>query len=149
MERREVGEYLTGVSGRVGYVVDLADDPFGIDEVADSLREIGEGVIGGPPGIVSIGHRLVGVAQQAEWEVELLGECQIVGWGVEGDAERDAVDVGELLGLITQAPSLSRSTRRVSLGVPPHQHPLSPVVVEGDRFTGLVGRRERGSGGVD
>ena len=140
----EVGQDLGGVAGGVGHLVALHDRPFGIDQVAHPLGEVGELVARVPGGFVGRAHRLVGVAQQSEREVELVAEGLVVGRRVERDAEDVAVQFGEALGLVTQALSLKRSTGCVGLGIPPQQYPVAPLRRQRERLPVVVGDREVG-----
>ena len=126
----------------VGDEVALGDDALGVDQVADALGEVGVGVSGVPERLVGPAHELVGVGQEAEREVELLGERLVVGWCVERNAEDGAVGVGVLLGLITQALSLERSTGGVGLRIPPEQNPPTAFVGETRGDAVLVRHRE-------
>jgi len=67
--------------------VPLLDLALAVDHRADARRallRIGVGAVGGA-------DRPVGVADQREVEVELLGELLVVGGAVEGRAEDDGV----------------------------------------------------------
>jgi hypothetical protein len=114
----------TGVTDRVG----LGDRSLRIDQIADPLGEIAIGLTGITHGAIDRADRFVGVGEQPERKVELVDEGLVVRRGVEGDPEEGAVGIFIRLGLITQALGFKRSTRGVGLGIPPQQHPLTPLV---------------------
>ena len=87
---------------------------------------------------------LVVVGKQTEREVELVVERLVLFRRIEADAEDFAVVLRILLGLITQALALNRSTGRVGLRVPPQQHPAAAQIGERDGAAVLVGNREVG-----
>ena len=126
------------MAGGVGDVVGLGDRSVGSDQVAVPLREVGELVVRIPQDLVGRSGGLVRVGQEAEREVELLGEGLVVGRNVERDAEYGAIGVCILLGLITQALSLKRSTGGVGFGVPPEQYPVAALVRKGGRVAVLI-----------
>ncbi len=104
-------------------LVRLGDDTFGVDQVADSLGEVGERFVGSPLSAVGGANRAVSVGQQRERQISILMECVVVFRAVEGDAEDFGADFEESFGLITQAVCLHCSTGGRRLGVPPQQYP--------------------------
>lgn len=113
----------------VGYVIYLDDDPFGVDQEADSLRKIGELLRRVAENFVAATDALVGIAQKRKRKVARGLERQIVGRGVERNADDRTVGLFKLRSLITQALCLDRSTRGACFGVPPQQRPAASAVV--------------------
>ena len=107
----------------IGNVVRPLNDPIGINQVAISTRKGAVLVAGWPRHQICATDRLIFIAQKLKWKFLGGGECQVRGGGVKRGAKNDRVVIDELLGAVTQAPSLQRSTRRGGLRIPPQQHP--------------------------
>jgi hypothetical protein len=146
LQLAEVREDVTGEGVDVADLVRLADDPVGVDEIREPLGElhlVGAGV----PHLVGHADLLVPVGEQPEREVELLSELPVRFRVVERRAEDDAIQLLELVGLVTQALALDRSARCVGHRVPPEQDPVTPQTRQRDGLTVLVGQFEVRCGG--
>ncbi len=128
----------------VRHLVALHDHSVGIDQVADPLGVVGELVVGIAQNLIGGADRFVGVRKQGKRESVGLGERTIVLGCVEGDPENVTAGLLELRGLITQAPSLKRSTGGRRLRIPPHEHPAPTVVRERHWIAMLVVEGELG-----
>jgi len=125
--------------------VRLADHAVRVDEVRDPLGEV-DLVRSRIARAVFDTDLFVVIRQQTEREVELLAERLVLGGCIEADAEDLAPKRFELLGLVTQALSLNRSTGGISLRIPPQQDPAPALVGEPDGAALLIGHVEVGSG---
>ena len=125
----------------------LLDCSVAIDDHTDALRallRVDIGTVGGSDGPV-------GVADQREREVMLLGELLVVGCGVEGDADDRGV-LPVVVRLQVAEPATFRSSAwRVGLGEEPEHYPFPlevrelhriAVVVAADEIWCLVPRAE-------
>ena len=84
------------------------------------------------------------IGQQREREVELVAERLVLRGRVEADAQDLGAQLGELVGLVTQALALNRSTGSIGLRVPPQQYPAAAPRGQGDRIPVVVGHGEVG-----
>ena len=137
LQRAEVGEDGRRVRVHVADLVGLRDHALGIDEIAQPLGEadlLGARVTG----LVRDADLLAEVGEQPEREVEFVAKCPVGLRCVERDAEDLAVQLGEFVGLVTQALALDRSTRSVGHRVPPEEHPWAAEIGEPDRVAVLV-----------
>jgi hypothetical protein len=81
----------------------------------------------------------IGVAQQREGEVELLGELRVCGDVIETDAEDRGVLRFVLGDEVPEPGTLGRSARCVSLRIKP-EHDLAPAqIVERDLIAAMIG----------
>jgi hypothetical protein len=129
----------------VDLLPDLRDDAVGIDEVRDAF-----GIALGARRRRAVGEAdlAVGVAQQSEREVELLGEVAVLVDGVEADPEDLDVLAREVFGLIAEPATLDRSTRRVGLRVEPEDHVVAAEIGEPDGGAAVIGDLEVGGFGA-
>jgi hypothetical protein len=105
-------------------LVPLLDLAVPVDDHPDPGRTL----LGVDVGAVGGADRPVGVADEREVEVELLGEGLVLGRAVEGRAEDDGV-LAVVVGLqVAEPATLGGSARRVGLGVEPEHDRLAPVV---------------------
>jgi len=86
------------------------------------------------------------VGQQAEREVVVLREGEVVLDRVEGGSEDLYAPVSELLGSVTEPDPFDCSTGGRGLRVPPEHDPASGEVAEPDGLAILVGKLEARSG---
>ena len=120
----------------------LGDLPLFIDHVGDAP---GVDVARGLGGAVGHADAAVGVAEEGEGELELLGEGLVLFLGVEADAEDLGVLGCVLLAEVPEPGTLARSTRGVGLRVEPEDDFLAPEVAELDAIAVVVGDFEIGS----
>ena len=145
LQGAQIAEDLVRERVDVADLVRLADHAVRVDEVRDPLGEV-DLVTSRATCAVLDTDLFVVVREQTEREVELVAEGS-VGFGrVERDPEDLAIERLELLGLITQALSLNRSTGGISLRIPPQQDPTPALVGEPDGAALLIGHVEVGSG---
>ena len=71
------------MGGDVGDLVATVDHPIRIDEVSNALRELRELLVRTARDLVLRADRTIDVAQQTEWEVLRLGECEVFSRRVE------------------------------------------------------------------
>ncbi len=71
------------MGGDVGDLVATVDHPIRIDEVGNALRELRELLVRTARDLVLRADRTIDVAQQTEWEVLRLGECEVFSRRVE------------------------------------------------------------------
>ena len=71
------------MSSRVAHLVGLDDDSFRVDQIADSLGEVCELVVGVSEYLVLGADRLVGIGQQRKGQILGLFEGEIVLRGIE------------------------------------------------------------------
>lgn len=145
LQRAQIAEDLVRERVDVADLVRLADHAVRVDEVRDPLGEV-DLVTPRVACAVLDTDLFVVVREQTEREVELLAERLVVGGCIEADAEDLARQRFELLGLVTQALSLNRSTGGISLRIPPQQDPTPALVGEPDGAALLIGHVEVGSG---
>src|SRR5712691_39686 len=133
------------MGGGVDLRVRLPDLPVRADEVADALRRPRGGVLGR-----AVGHPelAVGVAQQREVELELLGEGGVLLHGVEARAQDLHTLVLVLLDAVAEPATLGRSTGRVRLGIEPEDDVLAAEIGQAARLSGVVLDLEIGSLGA-
>lgn len=139
------------MASRIADLVCLCDHPVGIDQVADALRVVGERVVGVAKDVIERADGLVDVAEQVEWKVVLCAERCVVYGRVERNADDATTCITELLGLITQARALQRSTRGVGFRVPPDEDPVSAFggEIEDGAIVRGHGERRGGNSGVE
>lgn len=130
----------------VAHLVRAPDHALAVDEVRHPHRERRVLVVVCSRDLVGAAHRAVDVGEQAEAELLLEREPAVVLGRVERRAEDDAVRLPEVIGPVTQRPSLDRSAGGRGAWIPPHQHPLAAEGVEGHRLSVLIGQVERGGG---
>ena len=128
--------------GGFDLAVGALDLAVGADEIRHARRRRSARVIGGAVGDADL---LVGVAQEREVEVVLLGELLVRLERVEADAVDLNVVLAELLGSITEPLSFDRSTRGIGHRVEPQQNALAAQVRQLHRLAvvraaGEVGR---------
>ena len=118
----------------------LLDLALAVDHHADARRallRIGVGAVGGA-------DRPVGVADEREVEVELLGELLVVGDAVEGRAEDDGV-LAVIVGFqVAEPATLGCSARSVSFRVEPEHDRLALEVRQLHDVAVVVAPREIG-----
>src|SRR5262245_30923816 len=124
--------------GRPGACVDAGvpflDLPVPVDDHTDALRALLRVDVGAVRGA----DRPVGVADQREGEVVLLGEGLVLGGRVEGDAEDDRVLLIVFGFQVAEPATLRGSTRRIGLGEEPEDDRLAPEVRELHRPAGVI-----------
>ena len=101
---------------RLYRIVDLDDHPFGIDQVADTLRMRGSDIIGGTVGEPCFS---IGIAKQVVAEIELFLECPILFGGIEAGPQNDGVFLLEVMGSITEPFAFQSSAGGIGFRVPP------------------------------
>jgi hypothetical protein len=115
----------------------LGDLSFFVDHVGDAARVL---VLFGITGTVGEADGVVGVAEEGEGEVVLLGEFLVLVLTVETDAE----DLGVLrfvLGLEVPEPgTFPRSTGCVGLRIEPEHHFLSAQIAQANGVAVVVDR---------
>jgi len=127
----------------VDLLPDLRDLARGIDEVRDALGIALGGGIGGAVGETDFA---IGVAQEPEREIELLGEVSVLLGRIEADAEDLDVLADELGGLVAEPATLDRSTGCVGLRIEPEDHVVTAKVGEPHGRAGVIGDFEVGGG---
>jgi hypothetical protein len=131
------------VARRIDFRVRLRDLSLLVDDVRDAarvfvLRRVGRAV--------RDADLLVGVAEQREGEVELLGEGAVLFDAVEADAD-DLYVLGLVFRVEVPEPgTFPRSTGGVGLGVEPEDDFLSAEVGEPDLVALVIDGVEVGSG---
>lgn len=138
------------IRARIHLRVRLGDRSFFVDHVGDAARVFVLFRIGGA---VRDADFAIGVAQQREGEVELLGEAPVLFGRVEADAE----DLGVLLGVLGQEVpepgTLARSAGGVGLWIEPEDHFAAAqigethavaVVIDGVEIGSLLAGLEHG-----
>jgi len=103
----------------------LGDLPVFVDDVRDPLRVF---VLWRFGCAVRESDLSIGVAQQREWEVELLGELRVRGDVIETDAEDGGVLRFVLTDEVPEPGTLGRSARCVGLRIKP-EHNLAPAQI--------------------
>jgi hypothetical protein len=105
--------------------VRLGDLPVLVDHVGDAAGVLVVGAVGG-----AVGDRelAVGVAEEREGEVELLGEAGVVGLGVEANAEDLGVARLVLVGEVPEPGTFGRSPGGVGLRIEPEDDLLPAEV---------------------
>lgn len=74
----------------------------------------------------------VGIAKQREWKIVLLGKISVLFDVVEADAQDLNVALIEVVDLVAEPATLSRSARRVGLGIKPEYYLAPPQFRERD-----------------
>jgi hypothetical protein len=114
----------------------LGDFPVLVDDIRDPLRVFVFWRFGCA---VRESDLSIGVAQQREREVELLGELRVCGDVIETDAEDRGVLRFVLGDEVPEPGTLGRSARCVSLRIKP-EHDLAPAqIVQRDVVTSMIG----------
>jgi len=103
----------------------LGDLPVFVDDVRDPLRVFVFWRFGCA---VRESDLSIGVAQQREWEIELLGELRVCGDVIETDAEDRGVLRFVLADEVPEPGTLGRSARCVGLRIKP-EHNLAPAQI--------------------
>ena len=117
----------------------VGDLPIFIDDIAYA---VGIARVGRIAGAVCQADAAVGVREQQERVVELLGEGLVLVLGVETYAEDFGTLVVELLDSVTEPISLNRSTRGIGLWIEPEYNLFATELGErGARLSG--GQRQR------
>jgi hypothetical protein len=88
-------------------------------------------------------HLFVVIREQSERKIELVAERLVLVRGVEADSENLAVERFVLLGAVTQALALNRSTGRIGLRIEPQEDPPAALTFERYRPAVLIGHLER------
>ncbi len=128
---------------RLYRIVDLDDHPFGVDQVTDTLRMRGGGIIGGTVGDPRCS---VGIAKQVVAEIELFLESPILFGGIETGPQNDGVFLLEVMGSITEPFAFQGSARGIGFRIPPQNDPFSRQSIQRDGPALLIRDREcRGS----
>ena len=78
--------------------------------------------------------------------VSLDPSLNAIGDRVERCSQDDAVEGVELVGAVTQALTLHRSTRGRCFRIPPQQHPMSDLIGERNQFAVMIRKCERRGG---
>ena len=101
---------------RIDLGVGMSYAAIGAYDVSDAPGVSGRRLVASPVGHA---YRSVRVAQQAEWEVELLGEGAVLFFCVEAHAKDFDILGGELLGSITEPNTFDRSAGCVGFRIKP------------------------------
>ncbi len=114
-----------------------------VDHVCDAARVFVGRRFGG-----AVGHSdfSIGVAEEGEVEVELLGERGVVFFVVEADAEDRGVLGGVLFGEVAEPATFFRSTGGVGFRIKPEDDFLAAQVAEADGVAVVIFDFEVGSG---
>jgi hypothetical protein len=114
----------------------LGDLPVLVDDVCDPFRVL---ILLRIRGAVRESDLAIGVAQQREREVELLGELRVCGDVIETDAEDRGVLRLVLGDEVPEPGTLGRSAGCVSLRIKP-EHDLAPAqIVQRDFVAAMIG----------
>src|SRR6478736_7639139 len=118
----------------------VADHTLGVDHVGDPTGEQTEGLAHAP----ELANGTVGVGEQREREVVLLGELQVGVDGVRADPDDLRAGLGEVLEAVAEGARFLRAAGRVVLRVEVHDDPPALLVGEGDGRAMLVRKGEVG-----
>jgi hypothetical protein len=131
---------LGGPGASVDLFVPLLDLAVAVDDDADP----GGALLGVDVGAVGRPDRSVGVGEEREGEVELLGEFLVVGRAVEGRPENDGV-LAVVVGFeVAEPATLGRSARGVRLRVEPEDDRLALEVGQLHRVAVVIAPGEIG-----
>ena len=89
-----------------------------------------------------LGDFLVGVGQQREWEVIVVGKSLLCFGRIRGDAKQHRAGLLNLTVCVAEPASFQRSARGVGAGIEEENHGLAAQVLEGDFFLVLILQRE-------
>jgi len=123
--------------GDLSLWTDQVTDPSGNTGFEELFAFLADRVVSGP-------HCLVWIRQERVGKILILGELFLIGLGIEGCAQYDAIGTLECLGMVAEPATLNRSTRRRSLGVPPKGDPLPRQALEAHGLAILILGREVG-----
>jgi hypothetical protein len=137
----KVGQQLLGMGAGAHLGERLLDLPVRADQVADASGAFRVGCVGR-----SIGQSELplGVAQEREVELELLGEPGVGLLVVEADPEDLRVPLVVLLLPVAEPATLGGSTRCVGLRIEPEHDVLPAIVREPDRAARVIAHLEIG-----
>jgi len=119
------GVYLPYCLGYTAFGVDNIGDSFGVLSIRTIARAVSQPDFS------------IGVAQQAEGEIELPGEGQVLFNGIEADAKYFGILCSVFLDSITESFTLGRSAGSVSLWIEPQDHGFAPKIAEADVLPGV------------
>jgi hypothetical protein len=114
-----------------------------VDHVRDAAGVFVVRIFGGA---VCEADLAIGIAEQREGKVELLGEGRVFLLRIEADAEDDGVFCGVLVDEVPEPGTFDRSTGGVGLWIEPEHDLLAAQVVETNLVAVVIGRLEIGSG---
>jgi hypothetical protein len=114
-----------------------------VDHIRDAARVL---VLRRLGGAVREADLVIGVAEQREGEVELLGEGGVLLLRVETDAEDEGVLRGVLIDEVPEPGTFDRSAGCVGLRVKPEHDLLAAQVAEANVVAVVIGCLEIGSG---
>ncbi len=98
----------------------VRDDAVLINDIANPAGKAGV------PGAIRLAEHVVGIAEQGERKVTLVGECLICLNGVEACPENLHVVLCKGVVMVTEPVPFGRSTPGVGLGIKPQRHLFAP-----------------------
>jgi hypothetical protein len=131
-------QHLRGPGARIDPLVPFLDSAVLVDHDADARSALG----GVDVGAVRGADRPVGIADQREVEVELLGEGLVLGGAIERRAEDDG-SLGVVVGLeVAEPATFGRSARGVGLRIEPEDDLLPLQLGQRDRLPRVIAAGE-------
>ncbi len=106
-------------------VVDLANDPVGVDQEGPPPGHRGPVVVGRAGGAVRLTDGVVDIGQQPVREALVVGERLVLVRWIERDPDDDGVGLVELWGSITEPLTFDRSAGCGRRRVPPEHDPTA------------------------
>ena len=111
------------MSTSVGDLVDLRDEPFGVDQKGHALREIGILLVRAACDAVGATDAAIDVGQQSKTELFVRRECPVVNGRVERRSDDLGVESIEFWASVTEALAFASSTAGRGFRIPPQHDP--------------------------